>query len=149
MNPGYLYALLAILIWGSYSVPFKKSPASNILQFQAVMGLGILLFSVLVSLVLHYSFNTNPYGLAAGILWGLGNVAGLFAIRSIGMSRAMPIWVSFVILVSFLWGILFFHELPSGLLLGLIGIVGIIIGVSFIGSTGNARSGRLSECFTR
>ncbi|MBI2074839.1 MAG: hypothetical protein HYT83_03330 [Candidatus Levybacteria bacterium] len=142
---GYLAALGAVLVWGSYSVPFKKSPASNPVQFQALMGVGVFLFALFISLILKYSLNLNYYGLIAGILWGVANAISLSAIRAIGIARAIPIWVSVIVVVTFLSGAFIFNDLPSGVLVGLVGMLGIIGGVLLIGSAGDARGENLKK----
>lgn len=139
-NLGFLVAMGAALAWGSYVVPFKKSGSSNLIQFQALMGIGIFIFSIFTSLVLGYPFVVNVYGVASGLIWAFGNIISLRSVSDIGMSRALPIWVSMVILVSFLWGAVVFHELPSGLVLGMLGIGLIITGVSLVGSVGSTEA---------
>lgn len=56
-NIGFLAALGAALAWGSYIVPFKKSPSSNLIQFQALMTVGVFLFAAVISPILGYSVN--------------------------------------------------------------------------------------------
>lgn len=139
-NIGFLAALGAALCWGTYLVPFKKSPSSNLIQFQALMTAGVFLFAVVISPILGYSVNFNTYAILAGAMWASANIISLIAVADLGISKAMPVWVSLVILTSFLWGVMFFHELPAGLLIGFIGIILIILGVILVGSTGKAES---------
>jgi len=139
-NLGFLAAIGAALAWGSYIVPFKKSKASDLIQFQALMTVGVFLFSLVVTPILGYSINFNFYGLLSGIMWGLGNALSLIVISDLGMSRGLPAWVSLVILTSFLWGVLAFNELPAGILVGLIGIILIIFGVILVSSVGSSNS---------
>lgn len=140
VNLGFLTALGAALCWGSYLVPFKKSPSSNLIQFQALMTVGAFLFAAVISPVLGYSINFNMYAILAGVMWASANIISLIAVADLGISKAVPVCVSLIILVSFLWGALFFHELPTGLLTGFMGIILIILGVILIGSTGKAES---------
>lgn len=137
---GYLTALGAALAWGSYNVPFKKSAAANVIQFQALMSVGALVFAFIFSVLLGYSFSLNLYGLLAGFLWAFANLISLVAIHNIGLSRAVPIWMSAVITVSFLWGVIIFNELPSGILTGILGIILIIVGVVVVTGGGRAES---------
>ena len=73
-NLGIVAALGAALAWGSYAVPFKKSGSTNLIQFQALMGVGILVSGLLASQVLGYSLNFNIYGIISGVLWAIGNL---------------------------------------------------------------------------
>ncbi|OGE27962.1 hypothetical protein A2867_02715 [Candidatus Daviesbacteria bacterium RIFCSPHIGHO2_01_FULL_40_11] len=135
-NLGVLAAAAAALCWGSYMVPFKKSGSLNLTQFQAVMAVGIGLSGLLLSLILGYPLSLNAYGLFSGVLWATANTIALVAISSLGLSRAVPIIASFVVILSFLWGALIFNELPSGLLMGFLGIGLIISGVVLISAIG-------------
>lgn len=103
-NLGFLAAIGAALVWGSYMTPFKKSSSSNHVQFQAVMTVGIFIFALIVLPIIHYSFSINIYGLIAGIIWASANAMSLTAISDLGLSRALPIWVSAVIITSFFLG---------------------------------------------
>ncbi len=134
-NLGLIAALGAALAWGSYAVPFKKSRSENFVQFQALMGVGILISGLILSRVLGYSINLNIYGIIGGILWASANLISLTAISNLGLSRAAPVMASIVILCSFLWGVLVFQEIPSGLILGFIGIGLIITGVILVSTT--------------
>ncbi|MBI3109613.1 hypothetical protein HYZ06_01090 [Candidatus Daviesbacteria bacterium] len=139
-NLGFLAALGAALFWGSYMVPFKISKSQNLLQFQALMAVGIGLSGLLISLILGYSLTLNMYGLLSGVLWASANAISLVAILNLGLSRAAPLLASLVILSSFLWGALVFGELPTGITMGFFGIGLIVLGVILVSTTGNTHS---------
>lgn len=139
-NLGLLAALGAALAWGSYVVPFKQSKSDNLVQFQALMAVGVFMFALIVSLVFRFPINFNFYAIFSGIMWASANVLSLVVVFDLGISRGVPVWVSIVILTSFLWGSLFFKELPTGLLVGFLGIALIVLGVISVGSTGNIES---------
>lgn len=139
-NLGFLAALGAALAWGSYMVPFKKSGSSNLIQFQTLIAAGIGFSGLIASVVLGYPLSLNLYGLLSGVLWAIANAISLIAILNLGLSRAVPLMSSLVILSSFLWGALAFHELPKGFTLGLLGIGLIVLGVIIVSSTENMES---------
>lgn len=139
-NLGFLAALGAALAWGTWMVPFKKSGSSNLIQFQALIAVSIGLSGLVTSLLLGYPLNLNIYGLISGALWAIASAISLTAIIDLGLSRAAPLVSSLVILSAFLWGALFFNELPAGLMLGFLGIGLIILGVIIVSSTGNIKS---------
>lgn len=152
VNLGFLAALGAALAWGSYMVPFKKSGSSNLIQFQAIIAIAIGFSGLIFSLILGYPLNLNIYGLISGVLWAVANAISLIAIMDLGLSRAVPLMSSLVVIFSFLWGALFFHELPGGLILGFLGIGLIVTGVILVSSTGdmvsrNAKKGLLAGIF--
>ncbi len=136
-NLGFLAALGTAVCWGSYMVPFKKSGSLNLIQFQAVMAVGIGFSAAVLSLLLGFHIGFNLYGLASGVLWTAANALFLVAAANLGLARSVPVSASLVIIFSFLWGALVFNEMPSGIMVGSLGIGLIIVGVSLIGMIGN------------
>ncbi len=109
------------------------------------MAVGIGLSGLIISIVLNYPVNFNLYGLLSGVLWGSANAISLVAVASLGLSRAVPIMSSLVILSSFFWGALVFREITSGIIMGFIGIAFIILGVITVSSTNNAQSKNIKK----
>lgn len=144
-NLGIVVALGAAIAWGIYPVPFKISKSKNLIQFQLLTGAGIFLSGLIISLFFGYSLNLNPYGLFSGVLWGIGNAIFLTAIFNLGISKAVPIASSLVILSSFLWGVLVFGEIPSGVTVGFLGIGAIILGVILVSTVGSAQSQNIKK----
>lgn len=137
-NLGFLFALGAALAWGTYMVPFKISKSENPALFQALMGFGIFISGVIISLIFNYSFNLSLYGLISGFLWALASSIFLTAVPNLGLSRASPVVAAIVIISTFAWGVLVFGEIPSGILVGSMGILAIIVGVILVSTTGNS-----------
>lgn len=140
LNLGVLLALGAALCWGSYMVPFKRVGVSNLKLFQALLAFGIGLSGFAISIILGYSLTLNPYGILSGVLWALANMIGLAAVANLGLSRSVPLMSSLVITSSFLWGAMVFRELPSGVAVGALGILLIIMGVVVVSLTENSQS---------
>lgn len=137
---GILASLGAALAWGSYMVPFRKSGSSNLIQFQALIAAAIGISGLIISVILNYPISLNMYGLISGVMWAIANAISLTAILDLGLSRAVPLMSSLVVVSSFLWGALAFHELSAGFILGLLGIGLIILGVIIVSSTENMES---------
>lgn len=139
-NIGILAGVAAAFLWGTYMVPFKKSNSSNIIYYQTLMGIGILISGFILSFLLGFSINLNIYGLLSGIMWAAANLALLSAIANLGLTRAIPLITSLIIICSFLWGALAFNELPSGFLLPSLGIFLIIFGIVIVSTLGKSES---------
>ncbi|MBI2338162.1 hypothetical protein HYU95_03165 [Candidatus Daviesbacteria bacterium] len=139
-NIGFLAALGAAVAWGTWMVPFKKSGSSNLIQFQALIAVSIGFSGLIISLILGFPLSFNIYGLVSGALWAVASAISLTAIVDLGLSKAVPLVSSLVILSYFLWGVLFFNELPEGLMLGFLGIGLMVAGVVLVSSTGNMAS---------
>lgn len=144
-NPGLLAALGAAVFWGSYMVPFKHSGVSNLKLFQALIAFGIGLSGFVISLILGYPITLNSYGLLSGVLWALANILGLSAVSNLGLSRAVPLMSSLVVIFSFLWGAVVFKELPSGVAVGALGILLIVLGVVVVSLTGSSQSRNIKK----
>lgn len=136
-NLGFLAAMGAALAWGTFMVPFKIAKSDKLVLYQAVMSVGILLSGLILSLILDYPLRPNIYGFVAGILWAVANSIALTAISNLGLSRAVPLMSSLVVISSFLWGALVFGELPAGMIMGFAGIALIILGVALASAIGN------------
>lgn len=135
------------MAWGTYMVPFKKTclPAgrfnsSNLIQFQALIAVAIGVSGLMIALVLGYPLNLNTYGLISGALWAIANAISLTAITNLGLSRAVPLMGSLVVITSFLWGALVFKEFTSGMMMGFAGVLLIVLGVVLVGITGSTQS---------
>ncbi|MFB6076666.1 MAG: GRP family sugar transporter, partial [Candidatus Nanohaloarchaea archaeon] len=50
-----------------------------------------------------------PNGLSSGVMWNVGNIGSLFAVRNLGVSIGQPLTQN-AILVAVLWGIFYFNE---------------------------------------
>ncbi|MBU1000542.1 GRP family sugar transporter [Patescibacteria group bacterium] len=144
-NLGFLAAFGTALCWGSYMVPFKKSESSNIIQFQTLIAVSIGFSGLIISIILGYPLTLNAYGLMSGALWAIANAISFIAIIDLGLSRAVPLMGSLVVIFSFLWGALFFHEMPAGLTMGFLGIGLIVAGVILVSSTENMESRKIKK----
>jgi len=130
----YIFLAGAILLWGSYLVPFRKMKA-DIRYSQFVMCCGIMITTVVLSVAIGLGTEITVYGVASGIMWGMGNFFSLLAIERIGMSRAFPIWISSM-LVAYVWGVALFSEISGiGIALGVAGTLAIISGSVVITKT--------------
>jgi glucose uptake protein GlcU len=122
---GWLGAAVAALFWGSYLVPVQRLPQLNPLAAQLGMAIGIGGSGLVGAIAAdHWSF--TPWGLLAGAIWALGNFASIFVVRSLGLARGLAAWAAIGIVVSFLWGVVFFRE--SVILGWAIGGLGLLIG---------------------
>lgn len=137
MNPlGLMSSIGSAICWGTFFVPVKKVNVVNILQLQGSTGMGVILFAVPIGFL--WGFEILPSGLLSGAIWTAGNVLALYSVRLIGLSRTSPFLAGFSIIVSFLWGILFFGEKFHYMILA-IGSVGLLLaGLPFVASASKA-----------
>lgn len=134
MNPlGLLPAISAAICWGSFFVPIRKVNVADIWQLQGATGIGAILFAIPIGFL--WGFQILPAGLLSGAIWTAGNVLALYSVRLIGLSRTSPFLAGFSILISFLWGILYFGEKFNYLILAIIAIGLLLGGLVFISNT--------------
>ena len=133
MNPfGLMSSIGSAICWGTFFVPVRKVNVANIWQLQGSTGIGVLLFAIPIGF--FWGFGILPSGLFSGAIWTAGNILALYSVKLIGLSRTSPFLAGFSILVSFLWGILFFEEKFSYMILA-IGAIGLLLaGLPFVTS---------------
>jgi len=131
---GFATAIITILGLGSYLVPMKRVKDYDPFYFQVLMCITAFVFSVIFSLV-RGTFVFSALAFLSGFLWAGGNILSVLAVGRTGLARAAPIWMGGVIIVSFLWGMLFFREELSSIPASIIGIIALIAGIVLVSST--------------
>lgn len=130
---GLLPAIGAAICWGSFFVPVRKVKVMDIWQLQGATGIGVMLFAIPMGF--FSGFQILPAGLLSGALWAAGNILALYSVRLIGLSRTSPFLAGFSILVSFLWGVLYFNEKFNYMVLAVIAIGLLLGGLAFVSNT--------------
>lgn len=130
---GFASAIVSAFSWGTFFVPVKKVQVGSIWQLQGATGIGVILFAIPVGFL--WGFEILPSGLLSGAIWAIGNILALYSVRLIGLSRTSPFLAGFSILVSFLWGILFFGEKFNYLILAIAAVGLLLGGLPFIVNT--------------
>lgn len=135
-SSGLLSAVSSAICWGTFFVPVKKVNVASILQLQGSTGIGVIIFAIPIAF--FWGFDILPSGLLSGAIWTAGNVLALYSVRLIGLSRTSPFLAGFSILVSFLWGILFFEEKFNYIVLAIVAIGLLLAGLPFVASAAKA-----------
>jgi glucose uptake protein len=139
-SSGLISSIGSAICWGTFFVPVKKVQVSDIFQLQGSTGIGALLFAIPIGF--FWGFAILPSGLLGGAIWTAGNILALYSVRLIGLSRTSPLLAGFSILVSFLWGILFFGEKFNHMPVAIGAIVLLLAGLPFITSATKSSSGQ-------
>lgn len=134
LNPmGLLPAVGAAICWGTFFVPVRKVGVVDIWQLQGATGIGVLIFAIPAGF--FSGFQILPAGLLSGAIWAAGNILALYSVRLIGLSRTSPFLAGFSVLVSFLWGVLYFGERFSFMALAVAGVGILLFGLFVISNT--------------
>jgi glucose uptake protein len=133
---GLTSAIGSAICWGTFFVPVKKVNVASIWQLQGSTGIGVILFAIPIGY--FWGFDILPSGLLSGVIWTTSNILALYSVRLIGLSRTSPFLAGFSILVSFLWGILFFGEKFNYMIIA-IGAIGLLLaGLPLVASAAKA-----------
>ncbi|MCG9887121.1 MAG: GRP family sugar transporter [Cyanobacteria bacterium] len=130
---GWLSALLAAVLWGSYLVPVRQRPAVDPNSFQMAMAIGILGFGLLVSIATG-QWRIEGWGLLSGVIWAAGSASSIRAVQGLGLARGLACWASVSILASAAWGVIAFRE-PVTIGWAIAGTLTMAAGVAAIGAS--------------
>lgn len=120
--------LIGITAFGTYMVPLKKYPNYSSWAFLAVMAVGAMLCSAVITCVTG-EFNLNPVGVLCGCLWVIGGALCFWAVQAeqdLAGTGLRSMSVS--ILLSFFSGVVIFQE-PTALYFSIPAIACMIIGI--------------------
>jgi hypothetical protein len=141
---GWTAGIVALLCYGMYGIPIKQSEKifqnNNmmsvhpfILQSYKTVTMFVCSFFVLF---LGVSLRFTSWGILSGLLWVLGGSGGILAIQNVGMSVAVGIWSSVMVMSNFVWGIVIFREPVANIyntLLAFIILASGLVGMSLFG----------------
>jgi len=130
---GFVSSIVSAFCWGTFFVPVKKVHVANIWQLQGATGIGAILLAIPVGF--FWGFEIIPSGLLSGTIWAISNLLALYSVKLIGLSRTSPILAGLSILVSFMWGILYFSEKFNFLILAIVAVGLLLGGLPFIVNT--------------
>ena len=158
MEKGLIFAILTILLFGSWAVPTKTLKIEPKIQ-AFFLTVGMLTTGIIIFLATGRQsapFTLLLWPLIAGVLWSVGITLGFVGIKELGITRALGIWIPVNIIVGALWGFIYFGEAKmltsDKLLLSITGIGLLIVAALAIVSSikaqkvvGNVKLGILSS----
>jgi glucose uptake protein len=127
---GLLFAAFAAISWGTFFVPVRKVGIKNIWQLQGAISIGVLLFAMPIGY--FWGFEIQLGGLVSGVIWTIANLLALYSVKLIGLARTSPLLAGSSIISSFVWGITFFNETFSSLILALAAIGLLLVGLPLV-----------------
>lgn len=143
MIVAFLLSLLSAFMWGTYCNPLKHLRRFGPWEFSNDLLLGGLLLSWAVQLV-EGGGSWGPevaLPLLSGVVWAVGNYAGLSAVRELGLAYSYS-FLNLSAAVAFLWGILLFGEMGAGLPLASAGLGMMLAGAFVLGRSLEGGGGR-------
>jgi hypothetical protein len=105
---GWLAAIGGMLAFGTFGVPIKSEAARSVdidpLVMQTYKTTMCFLTSWLV-LLFGEELTFTPWGIVSGLFWVPGGVATVYAVKSAGLAIGIGVGSSFIVLISFTWGV--------------------------------------------
>jgi hypothetical protein len=131
---GWIAAIVSMIAFGSYGVPIKTQAMRAIdpdpLVFQTYMTTMVFATSwVILLLPGAPEIILTPWGLVSALFWIPGGLAVIYAVQNAGLAVAIGVGNSFIVLVSFTWGIFIFGEKLQSELWACIAVVIMICGI--------------------
>mmetsp|Transcript_2799 Transcript_2799/g.5798 ORF Transcript_2799/g.5798 Transcript_2799/m.5798 type:complete len:441 (+) Transcript_2799:551-1873(+) len=84
----------------------------------------------------------TPWAFVSAMMWVPGGTAGVYAIRRAGLAISVGIWSCVIVMLSFVWGVLIFHEKQRGGVIGgvwaMVVLCGGLYGIAYF-SSGEAK----------
>jgi glucose uptake protein GlcU len=143
---GWAAALCSMLAFGTFGVPIKSKAAVSVdidpLVFQTYKTFMCFATSWLV-LLAGEPFTFTPWGIVSGLFWVPGGTATIFAVKNAGLAIGIGIGSSFIVLVSFIWGIFVFEEAvhsKTGACLAIFSMMLGLLGMSYFSSPESAEA---------
>jgi glucose uptake protein len=127
---GILAVLVAVMAWGSYTVPLKRATGLSPFWFQIWCSVGIGISSLALGAWRGFP-SFSPWGVLGGLFWSVGAACSFLAVQKEGLSGASTRWMGTGILVSFLSGVFLLGE-PVHFLLAFPGILLLIAGLFLV-----------------
>jgi len=110
---GWLAAIGGMLAFGTFGVPIKSEAARSVdidpLVMQTYKTTICFLTSWIV-LAFGEEFTFTPWGIVSAMFWVPGGVATVYAVKNAGLAIGIGVGSSFIVLISFTWGIFVFKE---------------------------------------
>lgn len=129
---GWMAAIASMLAFGSFAAPIKTPLVVSLdvdpLVFQSYKTLMCFLTSWVV-LLLGHEFTFSPWGIVSGLFWVPGGVATVVAVKYAGLAVGIGVSSSFIVLVSFIWGIFIFKETVKSTIGACFAVFLLIIGI--------------------
>ena len=111
---GWAAAFCSMLAFGTFGVPIKSETAVKLdidpLVFQSYKSIVCFLTSFIPVLIANEPLDFTPWGIVSALFWVPGGISTVYAVKAAGLAIGIGVGSSFIVLVSFIWGIFIFHE---------------------------------------
>ncbi|KAL0488335.1 10 TM domain-containing transmembrane protein [Acrasis kona] len=128
---GWIGVITAIIFYGSSAAPVKlrsvQESKVDPMVYQLYYSTAIFLANWL--LLIYNPWTFSYHGILGACCWVPASVCSIYAIKYIGIGIASGLWSGCIIIVSFLWGVIAFHDAVRNVPLTLLGLALLIAGI--------------------
>jgi len=87
--------------------------------------------------LVYFTFSINTtlahpslhFSIVSGMFWVPGGIGAIYSVKHCGLAVGQGVWSSLIVIISFSWGIFFFHEKVRSLPLACLGILIMVCGI--------------------
>mmetsp|Transcript_54140 Transcript_54140/g.125959 ORF Transcript_54140/g.125959 Transcript_54140/m.125959 type:complete len:385 (-) Transcript_54140:113-1267(-) len=147
---GWVAVAIALVCFGSFGVPIKHKAVQDAkvhpLVFQTYKTFWAL--STAWFALIWADFHFSPWGLLSGVFWVPAGIAAIVAVNNVGLAIGQASWQVTIVIVSFLWGCVGFHEPikhPKQAIVAVVLLVSGLLGMTFVASSGSLQKQEATE----
>ncbi len=134
-----IYALIAVLAWGTWIAPSQNVTIQGQQTRTFYVTIAVLILALVATIFVGFeglNGTTFLYPFLGGLIWALSGWSAFVGTKNLGMAKAFGIWAPMNIVVSVFWGVLLFGEFTdvntSALMLAILAFVIIVAGILII-----------------
>lgn len=105
---GYMFTVMAGILWGSLFVPIRLVSDLETSFFSMSLSIFVIGIGILIAMR-HFRKRETLTGIVSGAIWNVGNVASFLAVAAIGLTVGYPL-TQLALLFNVTWGLLYFKE---------------------------------------
>jgi glucose uptake protein len=135
-SAGVFFAIVTVLAWGTWLAPSQNVPLKGQQTRTFYVTLAVMLMAFVASALVGFGgLNTTTFlfPFLGGLIWSVSGWSAFVGANRLGMAKAFGIWAPMNIVVSVIWGVLFFGEFLDAdmnmIIMASLGFVIIIAGI--------------------
>lgn len=138
---GWVAVAVALVSFGSFGVPIKGEAVQQAkvhpLVFQSYKTFWVFCSAWVV--LAWEDLHVSPWGLLSGLFWVPSGIASIISVNNVGLAVGQATWQVTMVIVSFIWGCVGFHEHikhPGQALVAVALLIAGLLGMTYVAGKG-------------